>query len=389
MKTYKNLIGPALSDENLYKSLHDAVDDKSNRPEVAKILKNIEKSKEKLINKIKNGGLKPRIHRAVKINDGYRNKIRITTQPYFEEDYPEQWIHHIVINTLKPIFMHGMYEFSCGSIPDRGIHYGKRYLERFIKENKNDIKYVLKLDIFHFYESVNVEILKERFKKYIKDDKMLELVFFILDSNKAALDDGTPIEGGLPIGFYTSQWFANWLLQPLDHFIKEELKAAFYVRYMDDMVILGRNKKELHKAFFRIQDYLKSLGLKVKHNHQVFRFDYIDRTGKRAGRMIDFMGFKFYRDKTTIRKAIFLRACRTARKMNKKGKVIHIQACRIMSYRGWFLPTNTFTAYQKHITANVSIGACRKVISFKSKKENKQNGNSLQRTGEQRKAPRN
>ena len=63
--------------------------------------------------------------------------------------------------------MKGMYQFSCGSIPGRGIHYGKKYLEKFIRENKSEIKYVLKFDIHHFYESINVDLLKERFRKII------------------------------------------------------------------------------------------------------------------------------------------------------------------------------------------------------------------------------
>ena len=58
------------------------------------------------------------------------------------------------------------------------------------------------------------------------------------------MPDGNIVKTGLPIGFYTSQWFANWFLQPFDHYVKEELKAKCYVRYMDDIVILGANVKE-------------------------------------------------------------------------------------------------------------------------------------------------
>lgn len=51
---------------------------------------------------------------------------------------------------------------------------------------------------------------------------------------------------GVPLGFYTSQWLANWYLESLDHFIKETLHIKYYVRYMDDMALFGANKRELH-----------------------------------------------------------------------------------------------------------------------------------------------
>lgn len=175
---------------------------------------------EKYVKKYKDwlfsGDYRPAKHRAVIINDGFLLKKRIVIQPYF---YPEQWTQHVVVKTLQPMFLKGMYPYSCGSIPNRGIHYGKKYLEKFIRNNKAEIKYVLKMDIRHFYQSINIDLLKDRFRKTIHDEKMLKLIFYVLDSNTAELD-GEIYKEGLPIGFYTSQWFANWFLQPFDHFIK-------------------------------------------------------------------------------------------------------------------------------------------------------------------------
>lgn len=373
MKTYKNLIEIALSDEIMDEALNDASLRKRNRPEVAKVIANREFVKEKIRQKFLYGDPVPFTHRAYHINDGFKLKKRKVIQPNFTINKPEQWIQHIVVKTLIPIFMHGMYEFSCGSVPERGIHYGKKYLEKFIKKNPKKIKYVLKLDIFHFYESVNLDLLKKRFEKIIKDKYMLKMIYFIIDSNVGIFEDGERIQSGLPIGFYTSQWFANYFLQPFDHYVKEELKASFYMRYMDDIVIFGSNKKELKKIFLLIEKYLSSLDLKVKENWQIFRFDYIDKNGKRLGRPVDFMGFKFYRDKTTIRKTIFLRACRVARRLKKKAKISWFDACRILSYIGWFRKTDSYCAYKKHIESNVNITACKKLISKHAKMQNKEN----------------
>ena len=367
MKSYDRLFEIATSDDMIFSSLLSASKGKRNRPNVARILENPKKYIKIFKEWLLLGDYKPLKHKATAINDGFILKKRIIIQPYF---YPEQWVQHIVVKTLQPMFLKGMYEYSCGSIPGRGIHYGKKYIEKFIRNNKSEIKYVLKLDIHHFYQSINIDLLKARFKKYIHDEKMLNLIYFVLDSNSADFK-GEILKQGLPIGFYTSQWFANWFLQPFDHFVKEELKAKCYVRYMDDIVIFGRNKKELHKNLEQIREYLKSLDLEIKSNYQIFRFDYIDRNGNRRGRFIDFMGFKFYRDKTTIRSKIFIRATRKARRMKQKSRITWYDACQLLSYAGWFSATNTYQAFKKYIESCVKISVCKKLVSkhFKKKRE--------------------
>ncbi len=364
MKSYNHLFEIAISDDVILSSLMSASKGKRERPNVQRILQNKEKYIKRFKEWLQRGNYKPLRHRATVINDGFILKKRIIIQPYF---YPEQWLQHIIVATLKPVFLKGMYEYSCGSIPNRGVHYGKKYLEKFIKNNKSEIKYVLKFDIHHFYQSINIDLLKARFKKYIHDEKMLNLIYFVLDSNSAELN-GEIVTGGLPIGFYTSQWFANWYLQDFDHFIKEELKVKCYVRYMDDVVIFGRNKKELHKKLELIREYLTELDLELKSNYQVFRFDYTDKNGKRRGRFIDFMGFKFYRDKTAIRGKIFIRAIRKARKIGRKVQMTWYDASQILSYIGWFKPTNSYNAFKKYIKPFVNIKLCKKMLSRHARK---------------------
>lgn len=354
----------ALTDEIIDEAFRVAIKRKRNRPEIQKIIDNYEENKKKLREFLKRGNFTPYIHKAREINDGFKAKKRIILQPHFTSAKPEQWIQHIVVQVLKPMFMKGMYEFSCGSIPNRGIHYGKKYLEKFIKENPKKIKYVLKADIHHFYENIDINLLKEKLKKYVKDEKFLNLVFFVLDSNIGVFPDGKIYNAGLPIGYYTSQWFANWYLQELDHYIKETLKAPFYMRYMDDIVIFGSNKRELHKILKSIKSFIGKAGLKLKNNYQIYRFDY----GKDYGRFIDFMGFRFYRNRTTIRKGIFIRSCKLARKLGKSNEVSWYNACRMLSYIGWFLRTQTSTAYKQNIGINVNKKRLSIIISNHYKK---------------------
>lgn len=119
MKSYNHLFEIAISDDIILTSLSGASKGKRNRPEVDKIFKNLDKYVKKYRDWLIKGEYTPIKHNAVEINDGFLLKKRVVTQPYF---YPEQWTQHVVVKTLQPIFYKGMYEYSCGSIPGRGVH---------------------------------------------------------------------------------------------------------------------------------------------------------------------------------------------------------------------------------------------------------------------------
>ncbi len=252
-------------------------------------------------------------HTPIKIQDGITHKQRSIIVPTLEELV----VQHCVVNALKPMFTKGMYEHSYASLPKRGGHKAKKVIKKWIRHDTKNTKYVLKMDIHHFFDSVPHSILKEKLAKYIKDEMMLYLLYEIIDVT----------DNVIPLGFYTSQWFSNWYLQELDHYIKEKLQAVYYVRYMDDMVIFGGNKKALHRMRCEISDYLnKAFGLSLKSNWQVFLFDW-----KEKGRDLDFMGFRFYRNRIVLRKSIMYKATRIAIKISKKPKVTIYNVGRMMS----------------------------------------------------------
>lgn len=161
-------------------------------------------------------------------------------------------------------------------------------------------------------------------------------------------------EQGLPLGFYTSQWLANWYLTDLDHYIKENLGAVHYMRYMDDMVIFGANKRKLHKMRIAIESYLnKSLGLQLKDNWQVFPM---------KARFLDFMGFRFYRFKITMRRSILYKACRKAKRMAKKKPTIY-SIKQALSYLGWFSQTDTYNVFQERFAKYINIQEMKRRIA--------------------------
>ena len=193
----------------------------------------------------------------------------------------------------------------------------------------------------------------------------VNVIYSVLDSNKA-MDRGTVVDMGLPIGYYTSQWFANWFLQDLDHFVKEQLHIKFYVRYVDDIVIFAKNKKELYNKYREMEAFLNTKGLSVKNNWKIYNFDYTNKREVKIGYPIDYMGFKFYRTRTTIRKSILLKASRKANKISKKLKVTAYDASQLLSYYGWFKHTNTYSSFEKHIRSKVNLVEMKQLIRRRS-----------------------
>jgi hypothetical protein len=309
----------------------------------------------------------PRKCESFEIKDGSSRKSRtITSVPL----YPDQIIHQLIIAVAKPVMMKSMYEYSCGSMPGGGIHKGmrciKKTIDRHSKNDKSEIKYVAKLDIKKCYPSISHESLKGQLRKKFRGKLFLWLTDSVIDSYFDG--DVNGIKHGLPIGYSTSQWFCNFHLTPLDHLIKEKLHIKHYVRYMDDMVFFGPNKKSLHKAVDSIGDYLKSMELKLKDNWQVFRFDYFDKNGNRRGRDIDFLGFRFFRDKIILRKRIALTLKRQAAKIFKSKKLSVRMARSFISRAGWLRHSNSFNFYNKHIKDKINFKKIKEVISNESRK---------------------
>lgn len=344
MKSYNHLWEQFISDDNYYLAVKNATKHKcgnKKRNSSAKYYKeHKDELKDELLEFAKN--FTNDEHMPKTINDGISRKKRTIYIPTMRE----QIIHHMVVNVLKPIFMKGMYEHSYGSIPGRGSHMAKKRIEKWIRHGGKNFKYVLKIDIKKYFDSVPHDKLKAKFSDIIHDNKFLSVLYEIIDVVHS--------DRGIPIGFYTSQWIANWYLQGLDHYIKEILHVKYHVRYMDDMVMAGSNKRTLHKVLENIKAYLSNiLGLEVKENWQVFKFDY---NGKY--RDIDFMGFRFYRNRTILRKSIALKASRKAKRISKNGKNIH-SVRQMLSYIGWVDCTDTYSWFKKFIKPRVSFRALR------------------------------
>lgn len=130
-KSVNNLFEPMLEHSNVEKKFHIAAKGKTERSDVAVILKpeNIQRHVETVIEQLSNTApegydvpnpekaWRPAKHGKVRINEGTSKKQRLIEKPRYNY---EQVVHHIVVSACYDIFMQGMYEFSCGSVPNRG-----------------------------------------------------------------------------------------------------------------------------------------------------------------------------------------------------------------------------------------------------------------------------
>ena len=158
------------------------------------------------------------------------------------------------------------------------------------------------MDVKKFYPSIEHRRLIWALARKVKDKKFLKLVYDVLET----------CQKGLAIGYHVCQWLANYYLEPLDHYIMTLPGVKHMIRYMDDIVLFGANKKQLHKAQKSIETFMwEKLGLRMKENWQVFPI---------SARMLDFVGYRFDREHITLRRRNFLRFTRQCRKVSKKIK---------------------------------------------------------------------
>lgn len=170
----------------------------------------------------------------------------------------------------------------------------------------------MKCDISKYFGNINHWILSRIIKKKIADKKTLWLIEEILNSSEEKA------ETGIPIGNLTSQLFANIYLNELDQFVKHKLRVKYYIRYMDDFLILDYNKKELHRIKEEIREFLANELILKLHPKKanVFPVPHHFRS-KSGGGGIDFLGYQIYDNYKLLRKSTVKRFIKRT-KMHKK-----------------------------------------------------------------------
>ena len=174
----------------------------------------------------------------------------------------DKLVNHLVSRyILYPVLIPCLIESNCASRPNKGTKYALElyFKYRKILDNKYDNYYLLKCDIKSYFNNINIDILKDKLERKIKDRDALDIIYKILDSDKV-----------LSIGFMTSQILGIFYLNDLDHYIKEELKIKYYVRYQDDLVLLHHDKEYLKYCLSKIKLFLDKEKLELNNKTRIY-----------------------------------------------------------------------------------------------------------------------
>jgi len=288
MKTHRNLFNKICSFENLHLAYLKARKAKRYRPYVLEFSRNLEENLLNIQRNLINLTYEPGPYREFIVCDSKKRQIKAP-------EFRDRIIHHALCNIIEPIFDKIFIFDSYACRKNKGIHRAVKRLEYFIKSLRTYLResrpaakiFCLKCDISKYFESINHKILFNLLQKKIADQKALILLKKIIDS--------TPGEKGIPIGNLTSQLFANIYLNELDQFVKHRLRCRYYLRYMDDFLILDFNKKKLHQIKEIIRNFLQDKLKLELHPQKANVFP--------TYKGIDFLGYVVYNHYKLLRKA--------------------------------------------------------------------------------------
>ncbi len=184
MKRISNIYEKICSKQNILLAIYNASRGKKQRQDVMNVINNITLYVDKIEEMLVNKTYRPSPYTIKKIYDGANKKERIIYKPRF---YPDQIIHWCLMQQITDVLKRGMYDYCCASIPNRGVQYGARFIKKILVRDIKNTKYCLKLDIRHFYPSIDKQIMKSKVRKIIKDTNTIYLLDLIIDSNEHGL----------------------------------------------------------------------------------------------------------------------------------------------------------------------------------------------------------
>lgn len=273
MKRTGNLIQQIADTDNLLLAYYKAAKGKWRKSETLYFENNLEENILKLKEEIVSGDISVGNYEYFYIEDP---KLRLICAASFRE----RVLHHAIMNVCHPYFERNLIETSYATRIDKGVY---KAIDRARKAMKK-YKFVAKFDFRKYFDSISHQILNEKLKRLFKDKKLLDIFSAIIASYSKS-------EGkGIPIGNLTSQYFANYYLSEMDHWIKETLKVPEYLRYMDDFLVFSDNKDELDFWIEKIKLFASSkLNLALKPVIMSMSDD-----------GVDFLGYRIYNNKVLL-----------------------------------------------------------------------------------------
>ena len=310
MKRYGHLFEQAFSRENLYLAYLDASRCKHKKRACFNFERRLARNLDLLHEKLHAGTYRPQPYYTFVV---YEPKARQIYAPSF----CDLVVQHAIYRIVYPIFNATFIDQSFACRIGKGTHKAADYAQQALRQSPPG-SYTIKLDIRKFFYRINRDILRTQIERRIKDARLVNVMMLFADY-------GEPV--GIPIGNLLSQTYALIYLNPLDHFIKREIKAARYCRYVDDFIIFGVTRDQCLEYLERIKVFITGLGLELSKY-----------TIAPVRRGINFVGYRTWATRRFIRKHSLFKFSRAA----KAGKLESItsilgHACRTHSLRSLIL----------------------------------------------------
>lgn len=312
-KRHGQLFEKMFTEAALYQAYLSARKRKRKKSAVFKFEKDLGANLTRLHNELQTGSYRPRPYKTFYVNDP---KARLIFAPHFRDVV----VQHAMYAVLYPI-MDKTFSFeSFGCRLGKGTHRAADRAQQHLRNAPAD-SYFLQFDIRKYFYRINREIFISLWAKKVKDIRVLELI-----RTFANYPDGT----GIPIGNLLSQLGALVYLNPLDHFIKRDLKIKYYARYVDDFILFGFSHERANELKDIIEKWLSdNLGLELSK--------WIIQPVRRG---VNFVGFRTWRSTRFVRKAAMYKF----RKSLKSGNVASVKSS--LSHA---LNTATYKHYQTQI----------------------------------------
>lgn len=279
---------------------------KKSRVEVARFALELERELVTLHEELDSGRYVPGAYRIFTI---YERKPRIIAAAPFRDRIVHHALMHVVEPQLDARFIFDSYACRRG----KGVH---RAVDRY-QQWSTRYAYVLKLDIRRYFESIDHAVLKRMLAAVVAEPRILDLLSLIIDHSPA-----TRSGKGIPIGNLTSQIFANLYLDGIDHFVKQSLGVKAYLRYVDDLVLLGDDKDWLWRCRDAIAECVGELGLELHP-----RKAQIYRTSDR----VELLGYHLSRNRRWLRNDNGYRARRRIRALAEAYSDGHLDLDEVRS----------------------------------------------------------
>ena len=301
-KKIKNLFDKNLTFEKMLQAHYRAKKNKTYKSEVIKYELNLENNITNLLNNLKNGTYHLGKYFVFKVFEPKQRDIKAL--PYKDRIVHQWYVEEFVKPYIVPKLIYSTFACLTGKGTHKAVEEVQKQM-RIFKRNFGDF-WVLKCDIKKFFYSINPYILFSIMKKYIEDPKLLHLTQILIFNGPINKE-----QTGIPIGNYTSQFFANIYLNELDQYLKRELKIKYYTRYMDDFVLLLKTKNECIEIKKKIEDFLdKNLDLELNSKSRYYPY--------KMG--VNFCGYRIVTTHRLLRLSSKKKIKRNVKKWNKKYK---------------------------------------------------------------------